>query len=186
MLQKTCTKCGTLKALDLFSLQKAGLHGRAAACKACRSAEKKAYRSGTKEAHAAYNRQWREANAERHAASSKAWYEANRQKVLQRCKERFAERYTVEKPVFVARAIARRVAQSRATPPWADQQAILSIYRHAEELRSLGLDVHVDHDIPLRGKDVCGLHVHNNLQVLLAEDNLRKGNRVMLESLTHG
>jgi hypothetical protein len=36
---------------------------------------------------------------------------------------------------------------------------------------------HVDHELPLRGRRVSGLHVHTNLRVLPAEDNFRKGNR---------
>jgi hypothetical protein len=37
---------------------------------------------------------------------------------------------------------------------------------------------HIDHVVPLQGKTVCGLHIHTNIQVIPAFDNLRKGNRV--------
>jgi hypothetical protein len=50
----------------------------------------------------------------------------------------------------------------------------------AHELRKLrnqitGFEWHVDHVLPLAGKDVCGLHVWSNLRVIPKIENLRKG-----------
>lgn len=40
-----------------------------------------------------------------------------------------------------------------------------------------GIKWHVDHKVPLRHKEISGLHIWNNLQVIPALENLRKGNR---------
>jgi len=67
-----------------------------------------------------------------------------------------------------------RTAQCRrAMPPWADREKILAVYKEA---RRLGLTV--DHQIPLNGVNVCGLHVHYNLGLATRSDNSAKGNRV--------
>lgn len=94
-----------------------------------------------------------EANKPVIAARQKAYYEENREAAIRRARE-YKQDITVQ------------------VPPWADLSAIKEIYKSA---RKMGLTV--DHVIPLRGEFVSGLHVHTNLQLLPASQNLSKGNK---------
>jgi hypothetical protein len=57
-----------------------------------------------------------------------------------------------------------------------DKIELRRIYKKAEVMRSKGVDVHVDHIIPLNNPIVCGLHVPWNLTYLWCKDNLTKSN----------
>ena len=72
----------------------------------------------------------------------------------------------------------------KAMPKWANTFFIQEIYALARlRTKLLGKVFHVDHILPLRGKNICGLHVENNLQILLGKDNLKKSNRINLEGM---
>jgi len=78
-----------------------------------------------------------------------------------------------------ANAAKRRANRIKATPSWANHKYIALWYLLAKkEADRTGRKVHVDHIIPLQGKEVCGLHCEDNMQLLFAEDNLRKSNSV--------
>ena len=63
-----------------------------------------------------------------------------------------------------------------AQPVWADTDAIRAGYKEAARLRNLGYDVVVDHEMPLNGEFVCGLHVASNLKIIDRRLNGRKSN----------
>ncbi len=66
---------------------------------------------------------------------------------------------------------ARKARVKLATPNWIDLVIIEEIYRNRPEGH------HVDHIVPINGKNVSGLHVPWNLQYLSEKENLAKSNK---------
>lgn len=78
-----------------------------------------------------------------------------------------------------AEVAARRARKKNATPAWADTQRIKEVYKRAKRIgKCLGIRVQIDHIVPLQSDFVCGLHVPWNLQILTAELNVKKSNKV--------
>jgi ElaB/YqjD/DUF883 family membrane-anchored ribosome-binding protein len=169
-------------------------------------ADKRAHYEANAEAYKARAKANRLANSERYAAAQRATYERTREAILSAAKayrnQRHYKRYTHAVGIVAAvggcraksRAIRekwkrdnpgkrysdvvkRRAISKRACPPWADLQKINDLYKLAQFMRDItGEDYHVDHIVPLRNPNVCGLHVHYNLRVIVAEENLAKYN----------
>jgi hypothetical protein len=151
--------------------------------------QKRKYREANTDKVAEYQRKYYEANKEKERERSRKYYEANpekgreyQRKYREANKEKVAEqirKWQKDNPDKRAALSAKRRSQKlQATPAWADLKAIEAVYEESAWLtQCLGIEHHVDHIIPLQGKKVCGLHVHNNLQVLPAKTNLAKGNR---------
>ena len=144
------------------------------------------------EAVAAAHARWRALNSEVKTASDARWAAANpeaRNAISARWRARNPEkarnvqtRWRARNPAKVAAAASRRrAAILKATPSWLNVRQHLEMnymYEKAAKLREKTGDMyHVDHVVPLRGKNVCGLHVPWNLQLLEDADNWRKGNR---------
>ena len=85
--------------------------------------------------------------------------------------------YLNNKVYYIAKDAKRRALKLLATTVWG-QENVEDFYHRAKELERLNSEIkyHVDHIVPLVGKNVCGLHNHFNLQILTEEENKRKGN----------
>lgn len=70
----------------------------------------------------------------------------------------------------------RRAAKLLRTPKWANLKVIRQFYIDCPE------GMVVDHIVPLQGKEVCGLHVENNLQYLTKSENSSKGNKLLVNN----
>lgn len=120
-------------------------------------------------------RKKRTADPERFREAVRKWREENPDKVrIQRAGYgAVVSEWRKKNPgKYTAQSAKRRSAKLRATPAWADMNAITSIYQ-----RAASLNMTVDHIVPLQGRNVCGLHVEYNLQLLTKLENSRKNNR---------
>lgn len=105
------------------------------------------------------------------------YYIKNKEKINSKRKEH----YENNKEKYLGYTISRRYNKEKATPNW-DKELTDFVIKEAYELAKIrkketGIEWHVDHIIPLSGKEVSGLNVWNNIQLLPAKINLSKGNR---------
>lgn len=75
----------------------------------------------------------------------------------------------------------RLIAEKNATPNWCDKDELLAIHNKRKEMSNGDIKYHVDHVIPLRGKLVSGLNVPDNLRIIPAKENVKKGNRFNID-----
>jgi hypothetical protein len=126
--------------------------------------------------------------------AKKQYYERNREVVIARAatrtneaKQAYRNTWKDRNPLEVkASTKHRRDKHKQATPKWLslEQKAeIRKIYIDAMTVSRVTKTPYVvDHIIPLRGQDVCGLHVPWNLQIMSREENLKKSNKHLAET----
>lgn len=121
---------------------------------------------------------WAKQNKEQVKSASAAYKKSNKEKIKQYAKERNSRPDVVV--MNRCNTVARRAGLNKATPSWVNKSEIRKIYtRSADLTKRTGTAYEVDHIIPLQRKDVCGLHVPWNLQVIPATENRRKSNKLI-------
>lgn len=118
------------------------------------------------------DQKYRLKNLEKVKEGQRRWYLENKEKA----KEVRRKYYYENKEQFTERDAKRRATKRQNLPTWANKKNIRAIYYGAKLIRDSGLDVQVDHVIPLRGKTVSGLHVEDNLKIVFTKTNKVKGN----------
>lgn len=84
---------------------------------------------------------------------------------------------------FAQLSVKRQIAERKQTPCWVKPKDLNLIYAYARFLRKCGIDCHVDHIVPLRGKTVCGLHAPDNLRVIFSAMNMQKSADLLEDAL---
>ena len=119
------------------------------------------------------------------------WYENNKTQVINAAKLRPAFKLREyrntwkenNKVQMRADTKARRRKHREATPPWLTRKQkteIRQLYQIAITMtQTTGEQYVVDHIIPLRSHEVCGLHVPWNLRVITQGENLKKSNKLL-------
>jgi hypothetical protein len=159
-------------------------------------AKARQWKRDNRERHVAGKRAWEAANPELHRIGlirrASKWRSSNRETANARVLASVAKKpdhYRAQTAAWakanphLCRAKYKRymTAKVNAVPAWINDFFVEEAYelaQHRQLVCALGLDNwHVDHIVPLQGAMVCGLHVHDNLQVIPGLLNISKGNR---------
>jgi hypothetical protein len=149
------------------------------------------YRAKNREARKKYSKQYRKDHKHdpeykaKENARTLAWYHANFDKIKDKKYAKDKAWRDKNKDIINSFTAKRRVIKLQRMPKWLTKENKLQIkamYTLATSLnKSTGVQWHVDHIIPLQGKNVSGLHVPENLQVVLGSLNNRKSNKYIDE-----
>lgn len=110
-----------------------------------------------------------------------SWYFEN----IEHCKNYQKEYRSRNKHIFRAKNESYRARKLNAEPKWLTKdmrKQMINIYKYCR-LTSLYHEVFhsVDHIIPLKGDNICGLHVPWNLQIITSKENMKKKNKTEYE-----
>lgn len=125
-------------------------------------------------------KKWRENNPD----YLKNWRRDNPEYMSNYCKEwrndnpDYPKFYYQKNKAIIMDRVSERRSQKLQRCIEGYEEEISKIYKECvEKSNATGIPHHVDHIVPLNGETVSGLHVPWNLQILTAEENLKKSNK---------
>lgn len=136
------------------------------------------YKADNRDLVSEYNARRYAESVEAEIARVKAYQSKNKDRVKATRKQ-----YRTANAAKISASNAERVAKKRlAMPPCLtedDIEATRLVYIFSTAWsRATGIQYDVDHIVPLRGRDVSGLHVPWNLRIIPHEVNLKKSNKL--------
>lgn len=185
---KQCICCKETKSFEEFSKHSQKKDGYYAYCKLCKKIKDKASYEKYKEARYERQKEWNANNVEKVLEYKKKYRDNNKHKMKEwlslnkETKNKASRAWKkANKAKVNAQTRKRQAAQLQRTPKWLtqhDYKVMESKYAIAAWLSEIvGIQYHADHIVPLRGDNVSGLHVPDNLSIIPAQENMNKGNR---------
>jgi 5-methylcytosine-specific restriction endonuclease McrA len=197
---KICTKCKMEQPFEMFARANTRKSGYQPSCKVCNAK----YRLENADKLKVTNAEYYDKNRIEILEQKKEYYldhrseildhkvlyhEMNREKILeyrQKYREENIEKIKEwelnNKHTIAKNSANRRARKLNATPTWLtedEKMEIIGLYFLCKIIsEDTGIEHHVDHIVPLKGKTVCGLHVPWNLRIITARENISKGNRL--------
>lgn len=180
MKLKFCTGCKTDLIEDMFYKNKARCDGYSNRCKECDKLRKKDPKN--KEYYRQYAKEYQKTSARKEY--QKSYYLQNKEVYRENSKNWRLENYEKQKELW---------RKSTKTEKWRKNHKTSEAKRRAIKKKAYvkGFDCilnkiydncpdgfQVDHIVPLKGRNVCGLHAPWNLQYLPSDVNFKKNNKL--------
>lgn len=118
-------------------------------------------------------------NREQIKEKTKLWYHSQDEEYIKGMRKSYRES-DEGRVINNALGAKRRAQKMCATPLWCETDEIRNVYAEArQKTLDSGTPYHVDHVVPLVSDKVCGLHCLANLDVIPAQENQEKGNKLL-------
>ena len=185
-MEKECIRCGEVKPLDGFGLDKRKTSGRSGACKECESARQRKYYKKNRDEIVVYKKKHYADNRDKYLAHQRKYYKENLDDITagkKKDREENPEKYA-------AKTAKRRAALLERIPSWSNEEEKIAIEKVYENCRLMsiltGIPHEVDHVVPMQGKNISGLHHSTNLAIIPAALNGSKNNKWEFQEVHYG